>query len=116
MPLHEAGWPSSNPPRRPPRAMAPLPCGALAARAFLLLPGDVMSAAPRGSAAAGELPVVSLARILKRLAGALKFLKLIYADSKARQLLRSLSKAKSVEHAAKDLLPSIVAHRSLVGS
>jgi hypothetical protein len=37
-------------------------------------------------------------------AGALKFLMLNYADSKARQLLRGLSKAKSVEHAAKDLL------------
>jgi hypothetical protein len=37
-------------------------------------------------------------------AGALKFLMLIYADSKARRLLRGLSKSKNVEHAAKDLL------------
>jgi hypothetical protein len=36
--------------------------------------------------------------------GALKFLTLIYTDSKARQLLRGLSNAKMVEHAAKDLL------------
>lgn len=37
-------------------------------------------------------------------AGALKFLMLNYTDSKARRLLRGLSKTKSVEHAAKDLL------------
>jgi hypothetical protein len=36
--------------------------------------------------------------------GALNFLMLIYSDPKARRLLRSLRKAKSVEHAAKDLL------------
>ena len=37
-------------------------------------------------------------------AGALQFLMLNYPDSKARQLLRGLAKAKNIEHAAKDLL------------
>jgi hypothetical protein len=37
-------------------------------------------------------------------AGSLSFLLLIYADAKARRLLRMFRKAKSVEHAAKDLL------------
>jgi hypothetical protein len=37
-------------------------------------------------------------------AGALNFLLLIYSDAKARRLLRSFKKAKSVAHAAKDLL------------
>jgi hypothetical protein len=36
--------------------------------------------------------------------GALNFLLLIYPDAKARRLLRSFHKAKTVEHAAKDLL------------
>jgi len=36
--------------------------------------------------------------------GALNFLLLIYPDAKARRLLRSFRKAKTVEHAAKDLL------------
>jgi hypothetical protein len=37
-------------------------------------------------------------------AGALNFLLLIYPDVKARRLLRSFKKAKTVAHAAKDLL------------
>jgi len=36
--------------------------------------------------------------------GALNFLLLIYPDAKARRLLRSFHKAKTVERAAKDLL------------
>jgi hypothetical protein len=36
--------------------------------------------------------------------GALSFLLLIYPDARARRLLASFRKAKSVEHAAKDLL------------
>jgi hypothetical protein len=36
--------------------------------------------------------------------GALQFLMLIYAQTKARQLLRAYPKAKTVQHAAKDLL------------
>jgi hypothetical protein len=36
--------------------------------------------------------------------GALNFLLLIYPDAKARRLLRLFSKAKTVDHAAKDLL------------
>jgi hypothetical protein len=36
--------------------------------------------------------------------GALSFLLLIYPDAKARRFLRSFRKAKTVEHAAKDLL------------
>jgi hypothetical protein len=36
--------------------------------------------------------------------GALNFLLLIYPDAKARRLLRLFRKAKTVEHAAKDLL------------
>jgi hypothetical protein len=36
--------------------------------------------------------------------GALNFLLLIYSDAKARGLLRAFRKAKTVEHAAKDLL------------
>ncbi len=36
--------------------------------------------------------------------GALKLLLLIYPGAKARRLLRSFRKAKTVEHAAKDLL------------
>ncbi len=36
--------------------------------------------------------------------GALKFLMLIYSAPKALQLLRAFPKAKTVEHAAKDLL------------
>jgi hypothetical protein len=37
-------------------------------------------------------------------AGSLSFLLLIYPDAKARRLLRLFRKAKTVEHAAKDLL------------
>jgi len=37
-------------------------------------------------------------------AGALNFLLLIYSDARARRLLRLFRKAKTVEHAAKDLL------------
>jgi len=36
--------------------------------------------------------------------GALNFLLLIYPDAKARRILRLFRKAKTVEHAAKDLL------------
>jgi hypothetical protein len=36
--------------------------------------------------------------------GALSFLQLIYADAKARRLLQLFRKAKTIEHAAKDLL------------
>ena len=36
--------------------------------------------------------------------GALSFLLLIYPDAKARRLLQLFRKAKTVEHAAKDLL------------
>ena len=36
--------------------------------------------------------------------GALSFLSLIYPDAKAHRLLRLFRKAKTVEHAAKDLL------------
>lgn len=36
--------------------------------------------------------------------GALSFLQLIYPDAKVRRLLRLFRKAKTVEHAAKDLL------------
>src|ERR1700722_16891298 len=37
-------------------------------------------------------------------AGALNFLLLIYADTRARRLLRLFRKSRTVEHAAKDLL------------
>ncbi len=36
--------------------------------------------------------------------GALNYLLLVYSDAKARRLLRSFRNAKTVEHAAKDLL------------